>query len=182
MPLPQSETKYLTETDLQIIRALSKDSRKATTLVARELGLSTKTVRKRVDRLRRENTIFTFPIISIESMPGLIPIYFSYAYASSEAKASVDRTILSHFDTRFLTGSFSDPETGSAVLSASTMSDVQKFLDWAKSQRGIASARVDIPIETLMFPEKLIELLEVRDDGAKRLQIFQNKIGGGVYR
>ena len=163
MPLPRSETKNLSETDVAIIRALSKDARKSAVPVAKELGLSSKTVRKRVDRLKTENTIFPFPILSIESIPGLIPIYLSYVYSNNEAKASVDRAILSHFDANYLTGSFADPDIGNVVLSASTMADVQKSLEWARTRQGIASARVDIPIETLMFPEKLIELLELRD-------------------
>jgi DNA-binding Lrp family transcriptional regulator len=166
MALPRSETKHLTQTDVEIIRALSKDARKSAPLVAKELGLSAKTVRKRVDRLRRENTIFPFPILSIESIPGFIPIYLSYAYASNDAKASVDRAMLSHFDANFLTSALSDQDTGQVVLSASTIADVQAFLEWAKSQPGIASARVDIPTKTLMFPEKLIELLEIRNEGA----------------
>ena len=44
MALPRSETERLTETDVAIIRALSKDARKPYVLVAKELGLSTKTV------------------------------------------------------------------------------------------------------------------------------------------
>jgi hypothetical protein len=59
-------------------------------------------------------------------------------------------------------GSFADPEIGNIVLGASTMGEVPKVLGWAKSQPGIASARVDIAIETFMFPEKLIELLELK--------------------
>jgi DNA-binding Lrp family transcriptional regulator len=169
MMLPSSETKRLTQTDVAIIRALSRDARKSTVLVAKELGLSTKTVRHQVDRLRRENTIFPFPILSIESIAGLIPIYLSYTYSNDGAKASVDRAILSHFDASYLTGSFSDSHVGSVVLGASTMADVQKFLDWVKMQQGVASARVDIPTETMMFPEKLIELLELREKSGRAL-------------
>ncbi len=164
MPLPRSLTKNLTETDAAIIRALSRDARKSAVLGAKELGLSPKTVRKRVDRLRRENTIFPFPILSIESISGLIPLYLSYSYTNNDAKASVDRAILAHFDSDYITGGFADPDFGQIVLSASTMADVQKFLDWAKTQPGIASARMDIPVETFMFPEKLIELLELRNE------------------
>lgn len=39
MPLPLSRTKHLTETDVKIIGSLSKDARKSSTLVAKELGL-----------------------------------------------------------------------------------------------------------------------------------------------
>ncbi len=166
MPMPQSLTKNLTAIDVAIIRALSKDARKSTVLVAKELGLSTKTVRKRVDRLRKENTILPLPILNIASIPGIIPIYLSYAYTRAEVKASVDREIISRFDAGYIMGSFADQDAGNVVIGASTMADVPKILEWAKSQPGIASARVDIATETFMFPEKLIELLGLRHEKA----------------
>ena len=162
MPMPPSLTKHLTAIDVAIIRALSDDARKSSVLVAKELGLSSKTVRKRVDRLRKENTILPLPILNIASIAGIIPIYLSYVYSNGEVKTSVDREIISHFDASFIMGSFADPDIGNVVLGASTMGDVPKFLEWAKSQPGIASARVDIATETFMFPEKLIELLETK--------------------
>ena len=166
MPMPQSLTKHLTAIEVAIIRALSNDARKSSVLVAKELGLSAKTVRKRVDRLRKENTIFPLPVLNIESIAGLIPIYLSYVYSNGEVKTSVDREMISHFDASYIMGSFADPDIGNIVLGASTMADVPKFLEWAKSQPGIASARVDIATETFMFPEKLIELLELRHEKA----------------
>jgi DNA-binding Lrp family transcriptional regulator len=161
-PLPRSGTKRLTETDLAIIRSLSKDARKSAVIIAKELKLSAKTVRNRIDKLRKENTIFPFPILSVENVPGLIPVYLSYVYTSNDAKASVDRTVLLHFDSSYLTGSFPDPEIGGVMLGASSMAEVRKFTEWAKSQKGIAGARVDIATATFMFPEKLIELAELR--------------------
>ena len=107
-----SETSHLTETDVAIIRALSHDARKSSVLVAKELGLSTKAVRRRVDKLRKENTIFPLPVLNIASIPGLIPIYLSYLYSSPETKTSVDREMVSHFEASYLTGSFADPEIG----------------------------------------------------------------------
>jgi hypothetical protein len=44
------------------------------------------------------------------------------------------------------------------------MADVPGYLEWAKSQPGVASARTDILTKTLMFPEKLIELLRIRNE------------------
>jgi DNA-binding Lrp family transcriptional regulator len=166
MPLPRSETRNLTQTDVAIIRALSDDARKSSLLVAKELGLSSKTVRKRVERLRKENTILPLPILNIASIPGIIPIYLSYVYSNTEVKTSVDREIISHFDASYIMWSFADSEVGNVVLGAPTMADVPKILEWAKSQSGIASARVDIAIETFMFREKLIELLELRQEKA----------------
>ena len=164
--MPHSLTKNLNANDVAIIRALSKDARKSTLLVAKEIGLSAKTVRKRVERLRKENTILPLPILNIASIPGIIPLYLTYVYTKNDVKASVDREIVSHFDAGYIMGNFADPEFGNVVLGAPTMAEVPKVLEWAKSQRGIASARVDIATETFMFPEKLIELLELRHEKA----------------
>jgi DNA-binding Lrp family transcriptional regulator len=162
MAMPRSKTVRLTETDGAIIKALGKDARRSTVSVARELGLSTKTVRNRVDKLRRENTIFTLPNLNVSRIRGLIPVLLSYSYSNREAKGPVDREILSHFESNYLWGTFADSESGSVMLSAPTVAEIQTFLDWARSQPGIASARIDIPTEQLSFPERLSELLEAR--------------------
>ncbi len=161
MVLPMSDTTHLTETDLAIIRSLADDARKSSVLVAKELGFSTRTVRNRIEKLRKEKTLFTLPNLSLGEIAGLITAYISYSYSKSEVKGSVDRALLSHFDANYLWVGFSDPEQGYLVLNAPAMADVQRFLDWAKEQPGIASARVDIPIELISFPEKLGELLSV---------------------
>jgi DNA-binding Lrp family transcriptional regulator len=164
MILPRSETNRLTETDVAIIRLLSKDARKSPMHVAKELGLSTKTVRKRVDKLRRESTIFPLPDLNIGSIPGLIPVLLSYSYSNRGAKGSVDREIRSHFESSYFWGPWGDSESGYIMLRAPAATDIQRFLDWAKSLRGISTARVDIPTEQLSFPEKLSELLELRNE------------------
>ncbi|MGH9921091.1 MAG: AsnC family transcriptional regulator [Nitrososphaerales archaeon] len=162
--VPQCRTERLSETDVAIIRALSNDARKSFVKVSGELGLSARTVRNRVNRLRMENTVFTLPILNMGGVPGFIPFYISYSYSKSEAKNAVDRAMLSHFETSYLWGGLSDPESGYVLLSTSTVSDVQKCLEWGESLPGITSARVDILTETLMFPEKQSELLARKNE------------------
>lgn len=170
MALPQCETKRLTGTDIAIIRALSKDARKPSVLVAKELGLSTRTVRARIDNLRKERTIFTIPDLNLGKVQGLIPAWLSYSYVSEAVKTSVDRAMVTRFESNYLWTNFSDPENGFIVLSAPTIADVKGFLDWAKSQPGVAGVRVDIPTEMISFPGKLSELLQLRDDERGRLE------------
>ncbi|MFI5420728.1 MAG: AsnC family transcriptional regulator [Nitrososphaerales archaeon] len=112
MALPKSETKQLTKTELDIIRDLSDDARKPYALVAKELGLSTRTVRNRIEKLRRERTFYAMPSLRISEIPGIIPVYLSYSYANKEVKRSVDQNMLSHFDGNYLWVGFSDPENG----------------------------------------------------------------------
>lgn len=162
--IPQSRTGRLTETDAVIIRALSHDARRSLSRVAKDHDLSPRTVSNRIGRLRVENTIFALPIINMGGIPGLIPVYLSYTYSKGGAKGTVDRGMISHFESRYLFAQFSDPTGGWMSLSAPATKDVKGYLEWARSQPGVASARVDILTETLMFPEKLIELLSVKEE------------------
>jgi DNA-binding CsgD family transcriptional regulator len=165
MGLPISETRRLTETDATIIKALSSDARKSSVAVARELGLSSRTVRNRVKRLRRENTLFALPNLNLDGIPGSIPIYLSYTYANEGAKSAVDRSMILHFDSNYLWGGFSEKEHGYVVLNAFRMADVRDFLQWAKDQRGVAAAEVDMLAELVYLPQTFKELLS-----AKRLE------------
>ncbi len=159
---PSSETKRLTETDIAIIRALAMDARKPYVTVAKELGLSSKTVKNRLEKLSRERTLMAIPEVAIGDVEGLIPVMISYSYANGGAKASVDNTMIAHFDANFLWGVFSDPEQAYVVLSASTIGETRRFLTWAKEQPGIATAELDIAVECLNFPEMMGELLTSR--------------------
>jgi len=159
MALPGSRTRRLTETDVAIIKALSGDARKPPASVAKKLGLSSRTVRNRVKKLRRENTLFALPNLNLDGIAGSIPVYLSYVYANEEAKGSVDRSILEHFDSNYLWGGFSSKEHGFVVLSVSRMADVQVLKDWAREQPGVASAEVDMLTELTYLPQTFRELL-----------------------
>lgn len=167
--LPQCRTERLTETDIAIIMALSNDARKSFVRVSKELDLSARTVRNRVLRLRKENTVFALPALNMGSIPGLIPVYLSYSYSRERGKPAVDRAMLAHFEETYFSAGFADPALGNIQLSASTMSEVQDILGWVKSQPGVASARADILTKTHIFPEKLTELLDQRT-GKEALQ------------
>jgi DNA-binding Lrp family transcriptional regulator len=157
--VPTCRSSNMTETDVTIIRSLANDARKSFVQVARELGLSVRTVRNHVGRLREDNIIFSMPSLNLGGIPGLIPAVLSYRYAKQDGKGVADRAMLSHFERSYLWGGFADPNNGWILLHASTMLDVQGYLEWARSQPWIANARVDILTRIMMFPEKQIELL-----------------------
>jgi DNA-binding Lrp family transcriptional regulator len=163
--LPRSRTERLSETDAAIIRALSRDARRSSVQVAKELGLSPRTVGNRVVRLREENTVFAVPVLNTMSIPGLIPVFLSFTYSNNETKDEVDRAMVSHFTDSYLSVEFADPSNGSIFLSASTVTDLRECLEWAKFQPGVASARADILTKSMMFPEKRSEFLGLRQEG-----------------
>jgi DNA-binding Lrp family transcriptional regulator len=166
MALPRSETSRLSDTDVAIIQALFGDARKSSASIAKELGISSRTVRNRVKRLRRENTVFALPNLNLEGIAGSIPVYLSYTYANEGTKGAADRAVLSHFDANYLWGGFSDRSHAFIVLSFSTMSEMKNALDWAREQPGIASAEVDLMTDLTYVPQTFRELLR-----SKRLQV-----------
>lgn len=175
--LPACRKNRITETDVAIIRSLSNDARKSFVQVARELGLSVRTVRNHVGRLRRENTIFSVPTLNLGGIPGLIPLSLSYTYAKHDVKGIADHDVISHFDASYLGGGFTDPHSGWILLGVSTMIDVEKCLEWTRSQPWVANARVDIVTRMVMYPEKQSELLASRSEMASSL--WKKTIYGG---
>ena len=166
--LPMSETKHLTKTDIALIGTLAKDARLSSTLVSKKSGFSTRTVRNRINKLRRERTLFTLPSLNLGDVPGLIPACLTFSYSRNELKRSVDQAVRAHFDSNYLWGGFSDPNRSFIVLSAVKMTDIRIFLEWTKDQPGIASARIDIPIDMISFPEKFAEILSVNKQRVRR--------------
>ena len=160
--LPMSQTKRLTETDMAIIHALTMDARKSYVTVAKELGLSSRTVKSRIDKLRSERTLFAVPELKMGDIPGLIPVVIYYSYTAGEVKDSVDRAMVSHFDASYLWGMFSVPDQAYIVLSLSSMVEVQRSLNWTMEQPGVAMAQLDILVAVTGFPEKLGELMPSR--------------------
>ena len=155
---PLSETKFLTQNDKAIISALSSNARKSSLQVAEELGLSSKTVRNSIAKLRREKTLFNLPNTNLGDISNLIPIHLTYAYSNREAKPPVDEAMCSHFDSSYLWGEFTDPDRGYLILSAQKMTDVGLSLAWAKDQPGVTGARADIFHEVIRLSDKLKEL------------------------
>ncbi|HKW05423.1 MAG TPA: AsnC family transcriptional regulator [Nitrososphaerales archaeon] len=162
MALPKSETNSLRKSDMSILSAMTNDARKSPSIVASELHLSPRTVKNRLEKLRKEKTILTMPDLRFEDIPGFLVVYLSYSYADNALKDRVDKAMISHFDSNYLWGGFSDPERSFIVLNAFAMADMRRFLQWSKEEPGVASARIDIPIETRSFPEKLRELASSR--------------------
>jgi DNA-binding Lrp family transcriptional regulator len=160
--LPMSQTKRLTETDMAIIHALTMDARKPYVTVAKELGLSSRTVKSRIDKLRSERTLFAVPELKMGDIPGLIPVVIYYSCTAGDVKDSVDRAMVSHFDASYLWGMFSVPDQAYIVLSLSSMVEVQRSLNWTMEQPGVAMAQLDILVAVTGFPEKLGELMPSR--------------------
>ena len=111
--LPPSRTERLTATDVAIIRALSNDARIASGHSSKRTWALDQNGEEPCRKAAVERTpSIALPTLNMGGIPGLIPVHLSYSYSRSESKSMVDSSMLSHFETRYLSVMFSDPDRG----------------------------------------------------------------------
>ncbi len=157
MALPEPEARDLTATDWAILRSLEKDARRSYLDVARELGLSSRTVKNRLERLQEGKMVMAWPDLNAGSVPGMIPFELLYTYAGNPPPAAVDSSMLSHFNGSCLWCRLGDPDRGSLVLVAPSIAFVQASLDWTRQLAGVADVRADLVLDCFNLSEKLRE-------------------------
>ena len=88
--LPCSKLK-LTSSDWEIINTLQKSNpwKKSLSSVARETGLSTKTVKSRIQRLVEDGAIYLLVSVNLESFEGFVPADLNIVYESPEYRDKV---------------------------------------------------------------------------------------------
>jgi DNA-binding Lrp family transcriptional regulator len=158
VPFPDCETKRLTQTDWDIIRALRDDARKSHVAVAKELGLSSRTVKNRITRLAKEKAIMVAAEGNV-AFEGVIPAMLLFSYSNDKVKDAVDQAMLSHFDGNYLWARLTNPEHGFVFLVAPNMTEVKHFVDWAKQQPGVAMAEIRIVMECITLYDKFAEMV-----------------------
>ena len=150
----------LTDSDWAIIRNLEKDALKPYTQVAKELGVTPRTVKNRLQRLERQNALVLHPTLDIASVDRMVCIVLFYSYTNHEMKNAVDQAMLSNFDDCYLWGTLTDPERAYLVLVCSSQAFVKQHLKWTKRLPGVASARIHIVVESINLWEKAIGLFQ----------------------
>lgn len=158
--LPAAQTRQLSDTDWAIICSLEEDASKSNVQVAKELGLTARTVKNRLLKLELSRALIIGPTLDVAAIDGMIGVILFYSYTNHEMKDMVDETILSHFDRSYLWATLSNPDRAYLILVAPTMASVKSYLEWTKQQAGIAFARVEIVVESIHSWNKAIEIFQ----------------------
>lgn len=138
----QVPTRTLKETDSSIIRSLQEDPWKPFSFVAKEVGISTKTVVRRVARLSEDGAIYMVPIIDLKALQGIIPVELVVDYLSPQLRSRANERITSHIREELVFAGNSGPY-GYFALIASNLSQMEQIGRWAKQQDGVREARVE---------------------------------------
>jgi DNA-binding Lrp family transcriptional regulator len=139
----QTLLRQVDKTDLEIIGSLRQDPWKSYSVVAQELGVSVRTVKRRVTRLSEDGTIHMQPIINLRAVQGILPVVLAVEYASSESRIAANERITSYLKDVLLTA----PPSGSYgrfALTVGSASQVEQITKWVKQQDGVKGAEARV--------------------------------------
>jgi DNA-binding Lrp family transcriptional regulator len=140
--LPQCEVS-LKSTDWQIARSMLANARKTYNVVGKELGLSTKTVKRRLRRMIEGKALFAGRYTSLKLFKGAVLADLVVLYVNSESRAGVDKKITTQFDDYvYFVGQFIGVGLFRLIIPNLTIAD--EILSWVKGQSGVRSARVEL--------------------------------------
>jgi len=149
----------LSSTDRDIIRSLQKNPRKPYNQVSRELGLSTRTIKRRLERLAKGRAIVVVAAVDSRAIDGTLVSLLVF-YSNPEHREEMNERMLSYLDDCVFRAELTAEDHGFFNLIVSNIARVQEISQWMRDQQGISSYRVDLVDEFIQLPKALGELLE----------------------
>jgi DNA-binding Lrp family transcriptional regulator len=153
--LPSCKLK-LSKQDWNIVTSLYLNPRAQYSSVAKDLQLSTKTVKRRLQRMIEGSAVFISPLMSAKTFPNVSFADLLVCYTSPTLRGQLDREILSKFDSYFVHAELRE-EHGSFNLLVPNASTAQEILRWTTSQPCVESARINLVADYTLWYEPQIE-------------------------
>jgi DNA-binding Lrp family transcriptional regulator len=141
-----------TKTDWLIIQTLRKSARAKLSDVSRGLGLSTRTVKRRLIDLVDGNAFYLDPLLDV-GMVGGVRCRF-WVTSQLDRKRAVDAAILAGLP-RIISTHTAPAEYSLFVAHLANASEVQEILRWIKKMEGVAEVRSAIEVEHIHVQEWL---------------------------
>ena len=109
-PFPKCSSR-LTENDWRIVRTVQRKPRSSYSDIAKRIGLSTRTVRRRLGTMISENALFVFPELDFDELEGGVLLSLAVFY-DTNSKRTVDNEILSRFQEWLILAHLTDSKHG----------------------------------------------------------------------
>lgn len=145
--IPPSEA-ILTKTDWKIVKALRKEPRRNLAEVASEVGVSARTVKRRLARMTGARAFYMLSTVKGSGYTGVIANFLIFCPDETK-KAGVDRgmpTKLPRVVFSFNTAKGFSIFTGAC----DNLSEAESIHHWVKGQDGVQQARMDIQRENIL--------------------------------
>lgn len=150
----------LTHTDWKIIKTIQTDPRQSYPVISREVGISTRTVKRRLQRMIEARAVFILPSFSPRALDGAMIADLVVFYADPESKTDVDSRIVSQFDRLLIRAELGDFKHGFFNFIITSVSKAKEMLTWVKEQPGVGSAIIELVQDRIELYEPFNELVD----------------------
>ncbi|MGQ0797480.1 MAG: AsnC family transcriptional regulator [Methanobacteriota archaeon] len=150
----------LTKTDWRVVKALRKDPRRRLTEVAGELGISPRTVKRRLARMTAAKSFFVLSMLKGSGYAGAISSFLIFC-ADEKKKRAVDREMPTKL-TRM--AFFVTTAKGFSMFTGvcDNLSEAESIYRWVKGLDGVQEVRMDIVRGNLLVDKWLDGEIERR--------------------
>jgi DNA-binding Lrp family transcriptional regulator len=130
------------EIDWRIIGLMLRNAERRFPEIARDLKVSTRTVKRRVNLMMGSSAFFVQPELDFKKAVGVMPCQLLIQCAP-EKKREIDDLIVSSFERIVFRLTNSETHSIFTIL-CSNVAEMKEILKWARSQRGVTLARTEI--------------------------------------
>jgi DNA-binding Lrp family transcriptional regulator len=127
--------------------------------LGKTIGLSSRAVRRRLEKLISSRAIAIIPKFEAKAIKGGIGVDMIVAYSNPDLKRGFDAKIASRLGhTAFRIG-WGDARLGHFTFGASGMSNVREISDWVRTLGGVSLLRLDFICDAVSLPDAYDELI-----------------------
>lgn len=149
----------LSRTDWNIIESLQKDPRKPFSLISKELGVSNRTIRRRLERLLEGMALGAYPRLDVSALDATA-VHLLAAYTNPEQRGDVNNRIIAQFNDSLLMAELGGKSHGLFILIITNAARVKDIREWMRNQSGVSGYRADVILDHLEVPGALSRLIE----------------------
>jgi DNA-binding Lrp family transcriptional regulator len=131
----------LSNTDWRIIKALRYNALKPLSIVAEELGLTAKTVRRRFERMTQNKAVIIVPLVNPAEMADTIT-YVMLLYPSPDRRDDVLERAMKEFDDSYFLAFTSSPGNAMVCLAARKLAETEDSLIRARKIEGMRDVKL----------------------------------------
>ena len=154
----------MTRLDWEIVSLVLRDAERKLDEIAKQLRVSTRTVKRRVNMMMDEAAIFAMPIVDLRKTEGIS--YQLRVQVEPDKKSQVEKQVTSKIGNVVFRAS--DSQNGSIFgFTGANVAEGNEILEWVKDQPGVESA-------TMNIAEKVVHAFDwLEGEVAKRIPASQ---------
>ena len=138
--LPESKVN-LSRTDWEIIRALRKDPRRNPSILANEVGVSIRTIHRRLSVMTQARVFYLLPELNYDKHIGVAPDYLIFCKDETK-KLEINRQLKERMDN--IVFSFTEaPDFSIYAMICKNLSEMEEIGSWFRSRPGVEKVMVD---------------------------------------